>query len=238
MTTLLEKPVVRSLPSIRRESISWRTDGDHVVISIELANYSNEPTAQDTLVIEAAPFGAFVPNVPITSIAIGSLDPGERRTESVAILRDTLDEVSDPSMQEVMADAIRMSFNVMIDPKSHLHWVGNLNVYFESAPECATERHCAFGLRVPAGSKIAAGFDVEDAVDYTFAVYASDNAWQGNVVAREPFALLLVDAPHEVGRRAKVTVDVRRTRDGKVVPVEFEFETVKGKGETLGCVLA
>lgn len=236
MTTLLEKPVVRSLPSIRRESISWRTDGDHVVISIELANYSTEPTAEDTLVIEAASFGAFVPNVPITSIAIGSLDPGERRTESVAILRDSLNQFNNPPAPRVMGAAIRNAFNVEIDPKSHVHWIGNLNVYFESAPERSVERHCAFGLRVPAGSKIAAGFSVIGAQDRTtFDVFTSDDAWSGEGVSGGSCGLLLVHAPQEIGKRAEVTVEVRRGSDGKIVPIEFDFETVEDWGESLGC---
>jgi len=42
--------------------------------------------------------------------------------------------------------------------------------------------------------------------------------------------------PRRTGKRASVTVDVTRTLDGKVVPVEFEFETVSSAGETVGCV--
>ena len=234
MTTLLEPTVARSLPTIRRESISWRTEGAMVYIDIELANNSWEQTTEDTLVIEAAPFGAFIPNVPITSIAVGSLDPGERRIETIAVRRDVLDRFNQP-MQN-LAQRLVQRFDVQIDPAAHVHWIGNLNVYFESQADRAVERHCAFNLRVPCGSKVVAMFMIQDALDLTFDVFASDDEWTGEVTNDWSFALLLVDAPNEAGKRAHVTVDVKRNSDGKIVPVEFDFETVEGWGETLGCV--
>jgi hypothetical protein len=72
----------------------------------------------------------------------------------------------------------------------------------------------------------------------TFRTRCSDEAWHAEVVhaPRGAYGVLLVRTPAEPGKRARVTVDVTRTLDGKVVPVEFEFETVDGPGETVGCV--
>jgi hypothetical protein len=47
---------------------------------------------------------------------------------------------------------------------------------------------------------------------------------------------MTVNAPSELGSRTKACVVVTRLRDSKAVPVEFEFETVDGWGESVGCV--
>jgi len=52
----------------------------------------------------------------------------------------------------------------------------------------------------------------------------------------EGFRLLTLRTPAATNRSTKVTVNVTRLRDNLTVPVEFEFRTVDGWGNTVGCV--
>lgn len=235
MTTLLERPAVRSLPTIRREGITWRTHGEMVYIDITLFNDSWQATSEDTLVIEAAPFGAFVPNLPLTQIAVGSLDPGERRTITAPVSRQLLDRLTQAGLPDSLIK-FHEAMQGLVDGEHHTHWIGNLNVYFCSNPEYAVERHCAFHLRVPAGSIIASMFAIKDADECTFEVFCREEGWSGKILSGAPHALLAVTTPNMPNMRSNVNVYVTRTSDGKIVPVEFEFETVDGWGEALGCV--
>jgi hypothetical protein len=236
MTLLLERKVARSHASISRESISWTANAETVVVSIELTNNSSEATVPDTLVIEAAPFGAFVPNVPVTSIAVGSMDPGERRTLTTSVPRDLLDRLSTSQPWGGGVGPFKDAVNALIGGDSLTHWIGNLNVYFQSDPERAVERHCAFNLKVPAGSRVASMFIVKDASDCVFKARSSSDLWRAEVMGTMRHAIMAVQTPDEVGAHSFVTIDVIRTVDGKVVPVEFEFETVAGWGQSVGCV--
>ena len=233
MTTLLEtvRTLRQATPKVR--SISWRSVGEMVQISVEVINDSSERTAPDTLVIEAAGFGAFVPTVPIARTAVGALDPGEEREITTTVSRAALDRAT----RDASSGTARSVFLDALTAMEGSHWIGNLNVYFETAPERAVERHCAFDLKVPAGKTIAGVFIVEED-DCTFLARSSDETWSAQVLGRGALgvAFLFVKAPGDPGKRARVTVDVTRTRDGKVVPVEFEFQTVSGRGETLGCI--
>lgn len=235
MTILLEPQVTQSIPTIRRESISWQTNGDMVEISIDLRNDSCDRTMSDVLVIEAAPFGAFIPNVPIARIAVGSMDPGERRTETTTVSRDTLDDLRE-GPDTTARNKFQSAMTALVEESSHVHWIGNLNVYFESRPGASVERHRAFGLRVPAGNTLGAMFMVKDAMDCTFDVCCSKDSWSGEILSPAPIALLCMQTPSTVGDRCHVTVEVKRTSDGRIVPVEFDFETVDGWGEAVGCV--
>ena len=236
MTLLLEQPITRWLPTMSRESITWRTIGEVVEVRIELINDSVLPTTPDNLIIEAAAFGAFVPNEPVARIAVGSLDPGERRTEIAYLQREQLDRIAQSPLG-AMGRIFRSMFDGVLDAPSHMHFIGNMNVYFESAPERAVERHHAFDLRVPAGSRIGAAFMIKEAPEWTIEVNSSDPEWgYDHKNLHSTCCVLAIDAPREVGRHAAVIVNVTRTNDGRVVPVEFEFETVDGWGEALGCV--
>ena len=204
-----------------------------VEISIEVINDSSRRTAPDTLVIEAAAFGAFVPNVPVARTAVGALDPGEERRIMTTVSQVTLDRATRrPSRRRVLSD-----IQDCMKAREGSHWIGNLNVYFEMAPERAVERHCAFDLKVPAGKLVSAMLIVEEDA-CTLHTRCSDETWSVRVLPNVTLraAFLYVQAPDDPGKRACVTVDVTRTRDGKVVPVEFEFQTVSGQGETLGCI--
>ena len=235
MTMLLEAPVTRSLPTFSRESITWKSDGNDVLVCIELYNDSREPSAPDMLIVEAAPFGAFVPNVPVTQVAVGSLDPGERRTITAPIPRAFLDRLAKAGLPDSLIK-FHEAFTALMSGDNHIHWIGNLNVYFYTDPEYSVERHCAFNLRVPAGSVIASMFAIKDADECTFEVFSREEGWSGEILSGAPHALLAVKTPDMPGMRSNVNVYVTRTSDGKIVPVEFEFETVDGWGEALGCV--
>ena len=218
-------------------SISWRSVGEMVHISVEVSNDSSEQTAPDTLVIEAAAFGAFVPTVPIARIAVDALDPGERREITTTVSRSLLDSTTQDAPRRPHWTVSIEIFNSFLQASAASQWIGNLNVYFDTAADKAVERHCAFDLKVRTDTTIVAAFIVRDD-GCTFRTRCSDDAWSAEILAMRSSgaAQLFVRTPGDPGKTARVTVDVTRTLDGKVVPVEFEFETVSGCGETLGCI--
>ena len=233
MSTLLEIVRTRRQSSPKPRSISWRSVGETVQISVEVINDSSERTAPSTLVIEAAAFGAFVPTVPIARTAVGGLDPGEGREITTSVSSKALDAIT----QGEPSDTARRGTLRALQAVRGSHWIGNLNVYFETASKHTVERHCAFDLKVPAGEVVSLGFCVME-VGCMFHTRCSDGAWTAEVLLTgKPWcALVFVRTPGDLGKRAKVTIDVTRTRDGKVVPVEFEFQTVSGTGDRLGCI--
>src|SRR5262249_17644939 len=231
--TLLECERTLRRTTAMPTSISWRSVGEMVQISVEVINDSSEQSIPDTLVIEAAAFGAFVPNVPVTRIAVDALDPGERREITTTVSRSQLDSITQSDAPAISPDNFFQVFQAIAGS----HWIGNLNVYFDTASDHAVERHCAFDLKAPKGANVTATFIVGND-GCTFRAQCSDEAWHTEVVpmGHRGVANLLVRTPDEKGKRARVTVDVTRTLDGKVVPVEFEFETVDGCGEMMGCI--
>ena len=230
MTTFLEAVRTRRQAVPRPRSIAWRAVGEMVQISVEVINESSERTAPDVLVIEAAAFGAFVPNVPVTRIAVGALDPGEEREVTTTVPRSALDAVTGRR-----ASAALRGYRAVLRAVDGTHWIGNLNVYFDRASAEAVERHCAFGLEVPAGEVVSAMFDVGES-GCTCRARCSDPAWSAELCGLPGHVVVRVRTPRDAGRRAHVAVDVTRTLDGKVVTVEFEFETVSGPGQRLGCI--
>ena len=221
-------------PSIAREHIYWQTlDIGIVEISIELVNHTDEPTSEDMLIIEAAPLGAFVPNFPLTRVAVGSLDPGERRSVSVFVSRDALGGAT-PAMPRIDLSGFP-SVGAILDSTKATHWVGNLNVYFDRDPSHSVERHCAFNLKVPAGNQVAAMFMLLD--ESNLETICSNPEWTARTeIVIGHSGLLVIDTPTTKESRSDVTVHAVRRRDGAVVPIEFQFETVEGWGEAVGCV--
>lgn len=222
-------------PSIAREHIYWQTlDIGIVEISIELVNHSEEPTTEDTLIIEAAPLGAFVPNRPLTRVAVGSLDPGERRSVSVFVSRDALQGAS-LAAPPIDRTVLPKSIGAILDATKAMHWIGNLNVYFDREPKNAVERHCAFNLKVPAGNQIAAMFMLMDECDLE--AHCSSSEWSARTeMVFGHSGLLVVDTPAAKDKNSEVRIAATRRRDGATVPIEFQFETVEGWGEAVGCV--
>lgn len=221
-------------PSIAREHIYWQTlDIGIVEISIELVNHSDEPTTEDMLIIEAAPLGAFVPNLPLTRVAVGSLDPGERRSVSVFVSRDSLNRFTPPMLLD--RTVFPKSAGAILDSTKAMHWIGNLNVYFDRDPSHSVERHCAFNLKVPAGNQVAALFMLPE--ESSLEARCSNSGWKARTeMALGHAGLLVVDAPALIGNRSDVAIQAVRRRDGATVPIEFHFETVEGWGEAVGCV--
>jgi hypothetical protein len=243
-------PLKRITPTVIRESICWKDAGDAIEVSLDVLNLESTRNDELELIIEAAPFGAFVPGKPVARIAVGAMDPGEGRNLTVRLDRSTLDQLG---LSPILFDSARASgARAIVDPRRHPRWIGNLNVYFDRDPDNAIERHCAFNLRVPVATTIAAAFFVKEASPCEITTATSSSDWSAKVIGNPqapPFnplgsrrsnwhriRLVSVTTPGQVGNKATVTVDVRRQRDARVVSVEFEFETVQGWGESLGCV--
>jgi hypothetical protein len=212
------------LPTLRREGISWRTAGGLVEIHIDLANESDEPTDAGELVVEAAPLGAFVPFKPVTRIAAPGLGPRERRRVTAMVPLESLEDFDYAGFSRLL---------------SSTQWAGNLNVYFDRAPESAVEVHRAFDLKVMAGKPVSFAFLLEHGPRYSMEVNSSDAAWTAEVHPFAPLcALLVVNPPAQAGLAATIEVLVTRDMDGRVVPVEFGLKTTEVESDTLGCVEA
>jgi hypothetical protein len=229
---------VTNVPTLWREGVRWRSlDPTTVEVTVEVTNDGESWTDPATLVIEAAAFGAFVPGAPVARTAVGALEPGGRRQVVTQLDRRRLDMANMPLRRLSLRPDTSAMAEALIDAKRHPHWIGNLNVYFESARDRAVERHCAFDLRVPAGCMVAAMLIVKARADECSAVFESTNPqWQGEARLQGPLGFMTVNAPSELGSRTRACVVVTRLRDSKAVPVEFEFETVDGWGESVGCV--
>ena len=239
------QPRVRSFPSFTREGLSWRSVApDRVEIAVLVSNDGPESTQPGDLVIEAAALGAFVPFRPVARIALGSLEPGERRRVTTLVPRRVLQGAGLMPMARIMGDFLKRLYGPagadarLLDELAHAEWIGNLNVYFDRRPERAVERHCAFGLKVEAGRSLAAMLVLPEPVaGYEVGTSCTSPDWKAEVLRFGPgLACLLVRPPAACGERAGVTVLVTRASDGREVPVEFEFETSAGPGEKLCCV--
>jgi hypothetical protein len=238
MKSLTLERRVRLFPAFSRESLSWRTVAPgKVEISVELGNDAMELSTPGELVIEAAPFGAFVPFEPFTRVAVGALDPGERRSVTVRVGRRELDRRSARPL-----GALARDLGIPVDLVELLwqsEWIGNLNVYFHDAARSAVERHTAFGLRLRPGRPACVMIDIPlSERDRNVETEVSDPSWRADFLPAGllPVGLLLVRPPDESGSRSLVTARVTRIRDGRTVPVELEFETTRGPVRGLGCV--
>lgn len=225
------------VPTIRHTDISWRTVGSFVEIGIVLTNELDEPTQDDELVIEAAPFGAFVPFEPVKRIAVPGFAPRERRRLMTRVDREQLDARSAvPNAILTPASWVPAGFCAQVF-NSVTRWVGNLNVYFDCARENAVERHCAFGLGLQPEEKAGFRFLVEGPCDYAIEANPSDPRWKAEAAMfLDFFGVARIDAPAEAGLKATVDVLVTWRSDERTVRVEFHVETVEGPGDTLGCI--
>jgi hypothetical protein len=230
MSPTIAAPRTALFPLVTRESITWRTVAPGTIeIGIDLRNDADRPTSPGELVIETAALGAFVPFTPVTRVAVGSLEPGERRRVRTAVARAFLPGSGNflPAMADAMALTPGMTTQ-FLDLLRHAEWAGNLNVYFDRQPERAVEVHRALGLKVRAGKPVAIMVDLPHGrTDYRVDVRTSDPAWSAEVAALSgAFHFLVVKPPGLPGASAEVTVEATRLKDGRTVPVEFTFETV------------
>jgi hypothetical protein len=68
-------------------------------------------------------------------------------------------------------------------------------------------------------------------------IEADDPEWQPKTARLSGrIQYLAVQTPNEVARISNISVLCVRNGDGKTVPIEFQFETVDGWGESVGCV--
>jgi hypothetical protein len=224
------------VPEVSPGAIRWRTRGTTVEVVVGVVNRGPDRTDPGHLVVEAAHLGAFVPGRVVARIAVPALDPGERRTVGFDLNRNAL-----PS-PAVLNEVILKVFSPILKARdvellSTVDWAGNLNVWFDVAPERTVEVHRALNLKVAASRKVALGvFLPEEANGFDIATSCDAPQWSADVVrvARE-ICLLVVSAPG-AGTRATVDLLVTRRADGRAVPVEFSFESINGPGECLGCV--
>ena len=116
-------------------------------------------------------------------------------------------------------------------------WAGNLNVYFESAPEQAVEVHRALGLRVAAGRLAAVGvYAPACGAGFRANLKCMGAGWIAELVQScQSVAVVVVGTP-VADRRAFVHLNVTRLCDLREVLVELAFQSVDGPGEHLGCV--
>ncbi len=237
---------------LTREGIGWRNlDARTLRIEIDVENLLDVAIPADTLVIEAAPFGAFVPWRPLTQVGVPPLVPGERRRLTADVPMGDLPEDSP------------------VTRRPHVHWAGNLNVWFSKRPEEAVERHRIFDLVVPRGSHTLVSLFLEAGAKYSLEIHglipewsASIRPWVQDSASLSAFlvelekkgetlsaglvkALMAVDLPEggtlEVRApmrpsRCHLEVHVRRETDGQVVPVEFSFAAADESATSLGCV--
>lgn len=243
MTSLLQRSRLL-LPTITRESISWRTVSPGIVeIAIDLENPGSEPTSPGDLVVETAALGAFVPFRPVTRIALGSLEPGGRRRITKRVDRSELPPppVMPPGFGAMLAQVARQGGidlkPEVLDLVARSQWAGNLNVYFDAQPDRAVEVHRAFDLRVRTGQPVALMVMLPaDRSEFEFHLRASDPEWKVQVVDLFGMDTVIIQPAPTIGSRAEVTIEVIRKADGRAVPVDLSLETVAGDGTTLGCV--
>ena len=126
------------LPELRPEGIAWRSVGPFVEVQLLLTNASSEATEEAELVIEAAPFGAFVPFEPVTRLSVASFEPYESRRITTKIPAGQLAFASGfPRRVTTTADGAvdDADLRSVLEAMRSARWAGNLNVWFDRAPE-------------------------------------------------------------------------------------------------------
>jgi hypothetical protein len=187
------------------------------------------------LIIEAAPFGAFVPGYEIARVPVLALDPGGRRFVPVTVARTLLPTTPRPGdWQDRVFDAMLRWGD--LDRMTSSDWVGNLNVWFDVAPERAVEAHRALDLKIMAGRRAAMSVYLpSDAEGFDFAISETSSGWSADLGPAPWGATFIVGAP-AAGHRAAITLAVTRRSDGRTVPIEFTVVSVEGRGDQLGCL--
>jgi len=240
--SLVEGPSAASSPrtgraSLTRERITWRTIGSEVEILIDLVNEESEATEPGTLVIEAAPLGAFVPGRLVAKVPVGAIAAGGFLRVARSVARTAL-PASD--LRRIAMDG---GFGPNFPPDgldliTTTQWAGNLNVWFESAPEQAVEVHRALDLKVAAGRYTAVGVYAPDSrAGFHVDVECMGAGWMAEVVhpPGRGVAVVAVGTP-VAGRRAVVNLWVTRVSDNRHVLVELACQSIDGPSDHLGCV--
>jgi hypothetical protein len=219
------------------ERIGWCTQGSEIEICIDLVNEEKEATDPATLVIEAAPLGAFVPWSPLAKVPVGRIESGTHLRIVRRVARTALPAIDFHRI--AMDGGFGPTFPPAgLDLLTSAEWAGNLNVWFDSAPERAVEVHRALDLKVAAGRSAAIlvcvpacnnGFSVD--------VECMGAGWTAELV-RAPtqrVAIIVVGTPI-ADRRAIVNLWVKRLSDERHVLVELALQSIDDRTEQLGCV--
>jgi hypothetical protein len=227
---------MRAVPSLTGDGITWRTRGDVVQITVEVVNDGALPTEAMRLHVQAALLGAFAPWRSVVSLGVGALRQGETRTVSVGLPRSVLPVFGATmrAMARAMGQPVEHSALALLDSAE---WAGNLNVWFDVAPEKAVEVHRALGLKIAAGRPVALGVFLPRAeAGFDIAVKRNPPSWTAEVIRiASSTALLVVEAP-AARQPGAVSLLVTRRSDRRSVPVDFSFESVDGPSEQLGCL--
>jgi hypothetical protein len=261
--SIQRKPIV---PTIIRESICWTSvDDDTVQVCLDVINMENVQSDELDLHIEAAPFGAFVPGSPVATIAVGILEPGESRNFTVRLNRQILNELGLADVLEefarssgaaaIMAPSRNRQWignlNVYFDrdPASSVerHRAFNLCV------PVGIQLSCMFIIKDPGPCECeveSTSTDWEASISNTQfgpipdsqrRLASSNFGRPGRLaqvpsMARRDVRMISIKTSNRIGDQANITVSVKRLRDNKIVPVEFEFRTVEGWGQSVGCI--
>jgi hypothetical protein len=204
--------------SVRRSDIDFfRVDRDRVAIRIRVTNTSDAPSPPRAVVLRAAPFGAFVPWQPLTTLPVPTLRPGQvyyLRTAAVPVRPQPLgspdrlpprklltaldlgDLPPEPAPQKDTGKprpgSPRMPADLMeVLLQETPHWVGNLNVLVGKTD---VERHRARALRVYPGRVNLAWFVVGSGGGdaYAFRLDGPGTRWDAklyDMTARESLVL-------------------------------------------------
>jgi hypothetical protein len=210
--------------SLSRTDIDFFSIGDRVTIDVKVTNSGAEPAPAGTALVQAAPFGAFVPWRPLAVLPVPPLAPGEEyrlRTHAVAEKPTPLgDPGRVPPRQLLTALGMfddrsgdrgtraRAPLSMPPDPMQLLlqdnpHWVGNINVLVGPKD---VERHLARALRIYPGRANMAWFCVgswgRDA--YAFWLKGLQPEWHASLFdmsTRESLVLGPEDGPEIVPER-------------------------------------
>jgi hypothetical protein len=224
-----ESSRILRVPEVPEGTIRWRTRGAIVDVDVVVVNTGDRRTDPGLLNVEAAPLGAFVPGLLAARVPVAALDPGERRNVGFVLTRTAL---PDPV---ALAGPVTMLLTGRIDARGlellrSADWAGNLNVWFDVAPERSVEVHRALGLKVGARRTAAVGVDLpEETTGFQIAT-SCPVPWRAAVERLAGRVCLLGVTAPAAGSRATVVVRVTRRSDRRTVPVEFCFESVVGAG--------
>jgi hypothetical protein len=209
------KTLTLATPTLSRDAVAWRICAPGIVaIDVDVRNDHDVPTEADELHIAAAPLGAFIPPRAVARVAVGALEPGERRRVTARVPADELGLSDVDRFAELLAEGV---------------WVGNLHLHFDREPDRIIEVHRAPHLRLGAGRIVIMSIVAGDGTERIRAEAACTHPdWEARVLIVGTMGLVSVHAPARPGSRARVEARMTRETDGKTVPVEFEFECVEG----------
>ena len=233
-----------AIPTIRRTGIQWTGGlaGHPLAIQLTFENRTPRATRPSVATVQLAPFGAFVPWQPLTSVAVPSIPPGGRTLVKTAVGGDDYDRRLAPSQLLWRARDAFPDWGPQQDGSGRpTHLVGNLNVFVDRGEPVERHFNRSIGL-VPGADNIAMFFVGDGKTDhYTFRYLAEPESWDVEITSvpwNEPVffdseSLLLQIRPPAEARQGRLTLWVERRSTGQRVPIEFELSTEAPPAECL-----